>query len=309
MKPFNFDGLMAPAFTPFSDDGKFQLNLSVIPGYLKYLTSSGIKGVLVNGTSGEGASQNVTEREAVAEAWIAARDKADEQCCVVVQVGGAPLPDVIKLAAHAERLGVDGIMCLPDLFYRPSDVDTLANYLSLVSAAAPKTPLLYYHLPSFTGVNLSMSNLMDRCLGGRVPTFVGLKFTSPDLQELGRCMEICRREPLRVFLGCDELMLPAFALGSPSSIATTFNLIPKISVTLEKHIKSGGKLDEAIEIQRKISAAVSCITRGGGWVPTMKAAMAVLTDIPVGPPRPPQASVSEQHLRDMTSDLKRVLSL
>jgi len=60
-------------------------------------------------------------------------------------------------ARHAESLGVAGIMCLHDLFFRPAGADQLVDYLSLVSAAAPKTPLFFYHLPGFTGVNCNLS--------------------------------------------------------------------------------------------------------------------------------------------------------
>jgi dihydrodipicolinate synthase/N-acetylneuraminate lyase len=55
-------------------------------------------------------------------------------------------------AAHAESLGSDGLLCLPELFNKPQTVDELVKYLTYVGQAAPKTPLLYYHIPSYTGV-------------------------------------------------------------------------------------------------------------------------------------------------------------
>jgi N-acetylneuraminate lyase len=55
-------------------------------------------------------------------------------------------------AAHAESLGVDGLLCLPELFNKPATVDQLVQYLKYVGQAAPKTALLYYHIPSYTGV-------------------------------------------------------------------------------------------------------------------------------------------------------------
>jgi len=56
-------------------------------------------------------------------------------------------------AAHAESLGSDALLCLPELFNKPQSVDELVQYLMYVAQAAPKTPLLYYHIPSYTGVN------------------------------------------------------------------------------------------------------------------------------------------------------------
>jgi N-acetylneuraminate lyase len=56
-------------------------------------------------------------------------------------------------AAHAESIGSDALLCLPELFNKPQTVDELVRYLTYVAQAAPKTPLLYYHMPSYTGVN------------------------------------------------------------------------------------------------------------------------------------------------------------
>jgi N-acetylneuraminate lyase len=66
----------------------------------------------------------------------------------------APIRNTDSLqAAHAESLGSDALLCLPELFNKPQTVDELVRYLMYVAQAAPKTPLLYYHKPSYTGVN------------------------------------------------------------------------------------------------------------------------------------------------------------
>lgn len=49
----------------------------------------------VNGTSGEGMSMSVAERKLVTEAWVKAAKETKQH--VMIQVGGAPLPDVIEL--------------------------------------------------------------------------------------------------------------------------------------------------------------------------------------------------------------------
>lgn len=56
-------------------------------------------------------------------------------------------------ARHAESQRVDSLLCLPDLYYKPKNAQQLVDYLKLIGEAAPNTPLLYYHIPSFTNVN------------------------------------------------------------------------------------------------------------------------------------------------------------
>ena len=52
----------------------------------------------MNGTSGEGTSMTVEERRLVTEAWMDAARK--NNLVVMVQIGGAPLPDVIELVKN-----------------------------------------------------------------------------------------------------------------------------------------------------------------------------------------------------------------
>jgi len=107
--------------------------------------------ISVNGTTGEGVSQTTEEREKTAEAWISAAKETGQT--IMVQVGGTSLVDVKRLAAHASKIGAAAILCLADLFHQPRSADDLLRYLKEVGSAAPETPLLYYHIPGFTGID------------------------------------------------------------------------------------------------------------------------------------------------------------
>lgn len=50
---------------------------------------------VVNGTSGEGMSLSAKERMDIAEAWVDAAQDTKQH--IMVQVGGAALPDVIEM--------------------------------------------------------------------------------------------------------------------------------------------------------------------------------------------------------------------
>ncbi|XP_046385357.1 N-acetylneuraminate lyase B-like isoform X2 [Ischnura elegans] len=308
-KLYEFQGLMAPVFTPFSKED-YSLNLGVIPAYAKYLAENGIKGILVNGTSGEGMSMNVEERQKVTEAWKEAASSTHHN--IMVQVGGAPLPDVLKLAEHADRCGVDSLLCLPDLFNKPSSVKELLEYLQLVSNAAPKTPILYYHIPAFTGVNVLITELFSEAhRSNMVPRFAGAKFTYTNLEDGATSLrvgsELSGHSPYSVFLGSDETMLGAFALGFNSAIGTTFNILPELG----KCILSSSTKNNFVqgqEHQWRLTQAVRAITKHGKWVPTMKAAMNLRTKINVGPPRPPLKCITLAQEDEMKLELARILS-
>lgn len=292
-----FEGLMAPVFTAFSADGQ-RVNLAVIKHYAKFLAENGILGVLVNGTSGEGMSMTLEERKATTEAWIDA--SKSNGIHVQVQVGGTNMPDVLELTRHAESKGAHSILCLPELFNRPANAAELIEYLGAVAAAAPKTPLLYYHNPGYTSVNLDVPSFMTSAARA-IPTFAGIKFTDTNLEMGIKCV---RQDggAHSVFLGCDYVLAGAFALGFSSSIATCLNLLPRLCNRILQAVQKGSVL-EAREAQDTLNKAAQAITKNGKWVPAMKAAMKLLTGLDMGPARAPLQSLPDQHIPTLNKDL------
>ncbi|XP_077267232.1 N-acetylneuraminate lyase [Temnothorax americanus] len=293
---YTYRGLIVPVFTPFNRDGSLDLN--IIPQYATYLAKKGINGILVNGTSGEGMSISVAERKLVTEAWVKAVKKTKQH--LMIQVGGAPLPDVIELAKHANSLNVDSMLCLPELYFKPTTPQQLIEYLEIVGKAAPKTPLLYYHIPMLTNVNIHMGQFLES-IGDKIPSFVGIKFTSANLEEGAQALRADNKKYV-IFLGNDQLINAASALGMDSFIVTGINMFPEFILNLLAVCKNGDVL-KAKDMQEKLSSAVVAITKHGNWVQTMKVAMALLTDIDVGLPRAPLKSISSEAVAIMTKDL------
>ena len=63
-------GLIDAPFTPMKPGG--DINLEPIPAYAAMLAKNGLKGVFINGSSGEGYMLTTDERKQLAEAWMAA---------------------------------------------------------------------------------------------------------------------------------------------------------------------------------------------------------------------------------------------
>lgn len=112
-------------------------------------------GVLVNGTSGEGSCLRLDERKRLAEVWSAACKKYD--VTLMLQIGGCDILSVFELAKHAEKIGVDCVLCLPDLFFKPKIEEDLVSYLKSIASHCPTRPLYYYHIPRMSGVDCKFS--------------------------------------------------------------------------------------------------------------------------------------------------------
>lgn len=110
----------------------------------------GMHGIMVNGMTGEGMTLTMDERKKLTEKWLEVARKYELK--MVINIGGIDLPEIYELAEHAEKLKVDAVMLLPDLFYRPRVEEDLVMYLKDIMLHMPTRPVLYYHIPMMTEV-------------------------------------------------------------------------------------------------------------------------------------------------------------
>ena len=170
-------GLIDAPFTPFHADGS--INLDPIPAYADLLARNGLKGVFINGSSGEGYMLTEQERMQLAEAWMAA---VPEGFKVIVHVGSTCVRSSRRLAEHAQQIGAWGIGAMATPFPKIGRIEELVKYCEEIAAGAPNLPFYYYHIPAFNGAYLSMLDFL-RAVDGRIPNFAGIKYTFESLYE------------------------------------------------------------------------------------------------------------------------------
>lgn len=90
------------------------------------------------------------ERKINAEAWW--RAAISHNLKMMLQVGGAPISEVLTMSEFAEELGVHCVCCLPDIYYKPGTIDQLVSYCQMVAKHCPSRPFFYYHIPKITSV-------------------------------------------------------------------------------------------------------------------------------------------------------------
>jgi N-acetylneuraminate lyase len=218
MKIEHLQGLIAAPFTPFHSNGK--LDISLIPAYYNFLKQNGITGAFINGSTGEGVSISLQEKKAVAQAWANCSNR-DPDFKVMVFLGGTCLADCIDLAKHAYDIGLYAVSLTAPFYFKPANVDMLAQACIQVAESVPNMPFYYYHIPVLTGVNLPMFDLVQ-ALDGRLPNFAGIKYTHEDFMDFQSCMSY-KEGKYDMLWGRDENMLSALVLGAKGAVGSTFN--------------------------------------------------------------------------------------
>ena len=107
-------GLTAAAFTPLNNDAT--LDIDRIPSLVEHLLRDGVSALYVLGSTGEGISLTIHERQQTATAFVKA---AASRVPVVVHVGHNCLQEAQTLAMHAQQIGASAISAVPPCYFRP----------------------------------------------------------------------------------------------------------------------------------------------------------------------------------------------
>lgn len=289
-------GLIGPAFTPLRPDGS--LDPEKVEALAEHAAAHRLAGIFCGGTSGEGLSLSMSERQELLERWVVA---ARGRFPVIAHVGHAGVADAMTLAAHAQRAGADAIAALPPFYFKPSDVAQAVECCATIASAAPDLPFYYYHIPSLTGVDLPMRDLME-VAAVRIPTFAGLKFSHSDLADFGRCVTFAGGR-FGLFFGRDEMLLGALAVGGSAAIGTTYNLIAPLYHRMIAAV-GHGDLGAAMHLQHRSREIIAVMDRFGGLA-AMKAAMSFV-GIDCGPCRPPLRTLDAHQAETLRADLDQV---
>ena len=245
-------GLIDAPFTPFDEKG--EINLEPIGRYAAMLKDAGMKGVFVNGSSGEGYMLTSEERIKLAEKWI---EVVPEGFKVIVHVGSCCLRESRLLAEHAAKAGAWGIGAMAPPFPRISRVEELVKYCETIAAGAPELPFYYYHIPAFNGAFLPMLDFL-KAVDGRIPNFAGIKYTFESLYEYNQC-RLYKNGKFDMLHGQDETILASLSLGgAQGGICGTANYIGRVLNDIIDFWEKGD-LASARESQEYAQAVINVI--------------------------------------------------
>ena len=291
-------GLIDAPFTPFHEDGS--LNLAPIPEYAALLARNGLKGVFINGSSGEGYMLTEEERMQLAEAWMAA---VPEDFKVIVHVGSTSVMSSRRLAEHAPKIGAWGIGAMATPFPKIGSIEQLCRYCEEIASAAPELPFYYYHIPAFNGAFLSMYDFL-KAVDGRIPNFAGIKYTFESLYEYNRCRRY-QNGKFDMLHGQDETILPCLAMGgAQGGIGGTTNYNGRcLTGILEAWEK--GDLEKARQLQYFAQDVIDVICNFRGNIVGGKRIMKLI-GLDLGPNRVPFMSVTEEEEQELRRQLEAI---
>lgn len=196
----------------------------------KYFVEKGVKGVYVNGSSGECIYQSVEDRKIVLENVMKA---AEGKLTVIAHVACNNTKDSMELARHAESLGVDAIAAIPPIYFRLPEY-AIAQYWNDISSAAPNTDFVIYNIPQLAGVALTQGLFAEM---RKNPKVIGVKNSSMPVQDI-QMFKQAAGEDYIIFNGPDEQFMSGRVIGAEGGIGGTYGVMPELFLKLDKLVKA-----------------------------------------------------------------------
>jgi 4-hydroxy-tetrahydrodipicolinate synthase len=286
-----FEGVLPALITPFTDDGS-AVDSAALADLVERCIAAGVGGLVSTGSTGEFMTLTHDERRRVTEAVIAA---AAGRVPTVAGTGALSTAETIELSAHAEEAGAAAVMIVPP-FYTPLSWPELLAHLAAV-ADRTSIPIMYYNLPSATGIALTIERLAELKRVARVTSF---KDTGGDA--IAATAFFQSDDDLPTLLnGYDTLTFSALAAGVRGAVWGAATFIPGPCVELHRLLIEENDLEAARALWARIWP-VCAFLESVEYAAGVKAASRHV-GISAGPVRPPLLDLSS----DQAAQLSRLV--
>ena len=278
-----YEGVI-PAFYACYDEAG-EVSPERVRALTQYFIDKGVKGVYVNGSSGECIYLSVADRKLILENVM---EVAKGKLTVIAHVACNNTKDSVELAKHAESLGVDAIAAIPPIYFRLPDY-SIAKYWNDMSAAAPNTDFVIYNIPQLSGTTLTPALYAEMRKNPRV---IGVKNSSMPTQDIQIFIAEGGEDHI-VFNGPDEQFISGRVIGAKAGIGGTYAVMPDLFLKLNQLIIDKD-LDRAKELQHAINSVIYKMVSGrANLYAVMKEILRLNEDLDIGSVRAPLEPLSE----------------
>jgi 4-hydroxy-tetrahydrodipicolinate synthase len=282
-----FHGVLPALITPFTEDGS-AIDTQALAANVERLVAAGVGGLVPGGSTGEFTTLSHAERRQLTEATVEA---AAGRVPVVAGTGALSTRETVELSVHAERAGAVAVMVVPP-FYDPLPWrELLAHYTAVADAI--DIPIMYYNLPSATGVTLTAEQL-------RALPIDSLKDTGGDATA---ATELIQTDGPTLLNGYDTQTFAALAAGARAVVWGVASIVPEPCVELHRLLIDDIDLPAARELWARLWPLCRFL-ESVSYPAAVKAGCALVGDA-TGPVRAPLLPLEDAAARELAEVIDR----
>ncbi|MBA7527230.1 4-hydroxy-tetrahydrodipicolinate synthase [subsurface metagenome] len=260
------EGVIPALILPLEENGK--INFNFLEKQVNYLSSAGVDGVFINGTTGEGAWLTMEEKEQVFKFVKEISKGKVFLCAACLQPTTELVMSEIKIY---EKYEPDYLVAVTPYYYSVSQDIIIEHFKKIANFSS--VPLILYNIPQCTHNKIELSTILKLA---KEENIAGLKDSSGDFISFTRGMYSQVPENFSWIQGEDYLDGSALNCGANGIVTGLGNVFIEPYIRMYQAAKKGN-YQKVNKMQKKITELYEMIQISGGKViPAIKAGVALL---------------------------------
>ncbi|CAA9590095.1 MAG: 4-hydroxy-tetrahydrodipicolinate synthase [uncultured Thermomicrobiales bacterium] len=247
-----YPGVYAAMATPIGRDGA--VDRAGIARVVDYLFDSGVTGLSILGSTGEGPALTIAQRQRALDATLEA---SAGRGAVFTGAASSVVSEVIDSLKTVAGTGARGALVPPPYYYRLDDT-SLTGFFERIAEASP-VPIILYNIPVMTKLQLPppvVARLSEH------PNIMGLKDSGGDFGYFATLARLVGgNEGFTLYTGSDELLAPALFVGGHGLIGGAVNIVPDVLSQIYRAYHEGG-FERAVALARQVARANAAVRVG-----------------------------------------------
>ncbi|ABC31597.1 dihydrodipicolinate synthase [Hahella chejuensis KCTC 2396] len=240
-------GSLVALVTPMLEDGA--IDWPNLDRLLDFHIDNGTHGIVAVGTTGESATLDFEEHEAVIKRVV---DYVNGRIPVIAGTGANSTTEALHLTAQAKKAGADACLLVTPYYNKPTQEGLFQHFKKL--AESVDIPQILYNVPGRTACDMSNETALRLA---QIPNIVGIKDATGNLDR-GRQLINASPEGFAIYSGDDGTAVELMLAGGKGNISVTANVAPKLMSSLcEFALK--GEADAARALQEKLQSLHSAM--------------------------------------------------
>jgi 4-hydroxy-tetrahydrodipicolinate synthase len=275
----NLGTVLTAMVTPFDERGAVDEDAAV--ALMHHLSDHGSDGLVICGTTGEGATLDDDEHLRMIE--LAATEMRGT-ATIIAGVGSNDTRHAVKLTERATALGADALLSVNPYYNRPSRRGIVAHYAEVVRAT--DRPILLYNIPQRTGSDMPNELLAEL---GQLDNIVGVKQAN--------AANLDHVDGLVVYAGNDDMFVEVLEMGEAGGILTCSHIFGDEMRRMADEPENRRQIDASLQdVYRDMAIApLACSNKAG----------LNMIGVPVGKPRLPYVELDADEQAVLRALLER----
>jgi 4-hydroxy-tetrahydrodipicolinate synthase len=271
-------GILTAMVTPFDANGGLDEDAAV--RLIRHLLENGSDGLVLAGSTGEGATMTDEEKVRLWELGVAESGDAP----VIAGTGTYDTRHSVELTERAHEAGVDAMLVVTPYYVRPNRRGIRAHYEAV--AAATDRPIVLYNIPSRTATDMPNDLLAELA---EIDNVAAVK--------QARYEELAAIDGLDLLAGNDDVLAKVMDLGGTGGILVASHLVGTEMRRIVDEPNNRHEIEEGLrDLYKALTVTVNPIP--------VKTAVG-MTGLDVGPLRLPLVEASEEERAVVREALER----